>query len=218
MLLSIAKCLAMVMVVLLAAWVGSWIPPAIGAKRPPPPPAPVPETGQTQCWDGSGLPIPCEGTGQDGDLRAGAPWPMPRFTDHGNGTVTDRLTGLIWLQEADCLATLMWAQALAAADALADDPTSTTTDCGLSDGSQLGDWRVPTVKELQSLVDFSTFSPALPAGYPFTYAGNPFPIYWSSTSYEFNPGNAWVVDLVDGSTNDDVKDVAHRVWPVRGGP
>src|SRR5918992_5748088 len=61
-------------------------------------PAPVEQTGQTQCWDTAGALIPCEGTGQDGDIQAGVAWPVPRFTDRGNGTVRDNLTGLIWLQ------------------------------------------------------------------------------------------------------------------------
>jgi hypothetical protein len=64
--------------------------------------APVPKTGQTTCWDEHGEPINCEGTGQDGELQKGVPWPDPRFTDNADGTVTDNLTGLIWLRNADC--------------------------------------------------------------------------------------------------------------------
>jgi hypothetical protein len=50
--------------------------------------APVPQTGQTLCVDQSGS-INCAGTGQDGDLQAGVALPQPRFTDNGDGTVTD---------------------------------------------------------------------------------------------------------------------------------
>jgi len=39
----------MLMVVLIAAWVGGWVTPVAGAKKPPPPRAPVPQTGQTGC-------------------------------------------------------------------------------------------------------------------------------------------------------------------------
>lgn len=49
----------------------------------------VPKTGQTTCYDANGSVIPCAGTGQDGDIQAGVAWPDPRFTDNGNGTVTD---------------------------------------------------------------------------------------------------------------------------------
>jgi hypothetical protein len=62
----------------------------------------VRKTGQTGCWDSSGAVIACAGTGQDGELQKGAALPSPRFTDNGDGTVTDNLTGLIWLKNADC--------------------------------------------------------------------------------------------------------------------
>ena len=52
-----------------------------------------PATGQMTCWDTNGNVIPCAGTGQDGDLRKGAPL---SYTDNGNGTVTDNNTGLVW--------------------------------------------------------------------------------------------------------------------------
>ncbi|HEX9868842.1 MAG TPA: hypothetical protein VGC99_09650 [Candidatus Tectomicrobia bacterium] len=73
-----------------------------GAKKPPPPPAPVPQTGQTQCWDASGVLIDCADTGEDGELQAGVRSPVPRFTDRGNGSVRDNLTGLIWLKFPNC--------------------------------------------------------------------------------------------------------------------
>jgi len=56
--------------------------------------APVGKTGQATCYNAAGEGIDCAGTGQDGSLRAGVGWPDPRFTDNGDGTVTDRLTGL----------------------------------------------------------------------------------------------------------------------------
>ena len=37
----------------------------------------------------------------DGDIRAGKPWPNPRFSDNGNQTVTDNLTGLVWTRDAN---------------------------------------------------------------------------------------------------------------------
>jgi len=60
----------------------------------------LPQTGQTGCWDINGTTVTCTGTGQDGDKLAGVPLPVPRFTDNSNGTVTDNLTGLIWLKNA----------------------------------------------------------------------------------------------------------------------
>jgi hypothetical protein len=63
----------------------------------------LPQTGQTKCYDLSGTEIPCEGTGQDGDVRAGLSRPDPRFTDNGNGTATDNLTGLTWTRDANVM-------------------------------------------------------------------------------------------------------------------
>jgi hypothetical protein len=107
-------------------------------------PAPVPQTGQTQCWDPSAntsnVLIPCANTGLDGDLQAGVPLPSPRFTDPGNGTVRDNLTRLIWLKQANCFGTRSLANALEAATTLASG------SCGLSDGSVEGNWRLPNVK------------------------------------------------------------------------
>jgi len=55
----------------------------------------LPKTGQTTVYS----------TGDDGDIQAGVSWPSPRFMDNGDGTITDNLTGLMWLQDANCIAT-----------------------------------------------------------------------------------------------------------------
>ena len=59
------------------------------------------------CWDANGLSIACAGTGQDGELQKGVSVD-PRFTDNADGTVTDNLTGLIWLKDVDCLGFKTW--------------------------------------------------------------------------------------------------------------
>ncbi len=41
--------------------------------------------------------------GDDGDLQTGVVLPEPRFTDNGNGTITDNLTGFLWTKDAGCL-------------------------------------------------------------------------------------------------------------------
>ena len=55
------------------------------------------------CYDPDGKIIDCAGTGQDGELQAGVAWPEPRFIDNRDGTVTDNLTGLMWLKDAGCM-------------------------------------------------------------------------------------------------------------------
>src|SRR6266513_2316543 len=59
---------------------------------------PLPVTGQTTCWDSNGNVIPCAGTGQDGELRKGAPL---AYVDEGDGTVTDVNTWLVWEKLSD---------------------------------------------------------------------------------------------------------------------
>ena len=185
---------AVMLVAVVAAWIGLLVPPALAKK------APVERTGQTTSY----------ADGDDGDIQAGVPWPTPRFTDKRNGTVKDNLTGLIWLKNANCfVGGVTWAQALTDANSLADG------SCGLSDGSVAGAWRLPNVKELQSLVDFGNANPALPSGHPFS--GVQASHCWSSTTRPDAPGVAWLVHLHDdGRTDGAGKDATALVWPVQG--
>lgn len=183
-------------------WMRMW--PVRGGKEPR-----IAQTGQKRCFDSFGQPIACGGTGQDADVQAGVPVPTPRFTDNGDGTVTDLLTRLIWLKNANAFDTKTWSQALAACNSLASGMM------GLSDRSQVGDWRLPNVFELRSLMDYSTFNPALPADHPFLNVSPS--LYWSSTTVASAPNLARFVFVGIGPSVWDHKNVLLRVWPVRGG-
>lgn len=192
--------------------------------------APVPQTGQRISIQ----------PGDDGDIQAGVAWPDPRFTvnvnesedfnqndvcdgsETCNGTVTDKLTGLVWLQNANCFGTDNWYNAIAAANGLTGDGTSS---CGLNDNSQVGDWRLPNVKEIQSLMDYGHSFPTLllPADHPFTDVqvggiNEPPSSYWTSTStgssndgvYSVSLSVGWVERLSIEGTNFSL-----FVWPVR---
>lgn len=171
--------------------------------------AQVPQTGQTAIY----------ATGDDGDLRAGVPSPEPRFTDNGDGTITDNLSGLIWLKNANCFGTKAWSIAITDASTLNDG------ECGLSDGSMEGVWRLPNVKELQSLISIQYSLPALSdtEGTRKWVEGDPFSDvqsgynYWSSNTNVNNASIAWVVYLGLDYVYDDSKASIGHVWPVRGG-
>jgi hypothetical protein len=180
-------------------------------------PAQVPRTGQTVCYSASGTEISCTGTGQDGEYQNGIAWPSPRFITSTTGVVTDTLTGLVWLQDAGCLGAQTWANALTSANSLYDGWTGDGSggDCGLSDGSSAGDWRLPNVRELQSLVDYGRDTPAVPDGHPFASISSSY--YWSSTTFARITSNAWGVHLGDGNVDRGDKAGTDYVWPVRGG-
>lgn len=175
----------------------------------------LPQTGQTGCWSSNGSPVVCGGTGQDGDKLKGTVWPDPRFTDNGNGTVTDTLTGLIWLKDANCFGVQSWQNALVSVKTLQGN----NSICSLNDGSLAGDWRLPNRKEMQSLIDHQNSFPALPAAHPFMnvqFSADYAIYYWSSSSVKNAGDNSWFVDMFDGWVNFDPKIDDQYIWPVRG--
>ena len=155
-------------------------------------------------------------SGDDGDLQRGVAWPNPRFTDNGDGTVKDNLTGLIWMKNANCFGTKTWNNALTSCNTLADG------QCGLLDGSQPGDWRLPNRKELESLIHLGYYNPSLPntegtgqwkEGDPFTGVRSYY--YWSSTTRAYGTVGAWSVVLNYGVVDYYDKDYDYYVWCVR---
>lgn len=172
-------------------------------------PAPLFKTGQKKCWDQRGEEINCRGTGQDGDVQAGEAWPVPRFQDNRDGTITDRLTNLTWLKQADCFGRHTWLETMMEAKALANGK------CGLTDRSRPGDWRMPNIIELRSIVDFGTIRPALPEGHPFV---NFEPaVYWSSSTTPAFTSLGWFTTMGVGPHVFDLKVNRFRMLPVRGG-
>ncbi len=189
--------------------------------------ASVPKTGQAAV----------NGTRDDGQLQTGVAWPSPRFSryfsvlssgmpvnmvipDPPQGRVVkDHLTGLIWLGDPDCFTARSWSAALSAANGLKNG------DCGLTDGSSAGDWRLPNVRELQSLVHYGVYDPAVPntMGNGKWTSGEPFDhvrlsTYWSSTTLAgISTTSAWYVDMQTGDVSSAAKSGNRYVWPVRGG-
>ena len=129
--------------------------------------------------------------------------PGERLAPDGD-SVRDQLTGLIWSRNADPLGrSLPWKEALAAVDELNRAALDRATD-----------WRMPNIRELESLVDLQADSPALPAGHPFT---NVRDVYWSSTTSVYEARYAWALYSRDGMVGVGFKpDTGFHLWPVRG--
>jgi uncharacterized protein DUF1566 len=181
------------MIAVIAVGMGVWVQPAAAEK------ARVEVTGQTTSY----------AKGDDGDIQAGVQFPKKRFRDKGDGTVVDKLTGLIWLKDTNCFGQLSWPDALQAANTLA------ARRCHLNDGSRAADWRLPNIKELQSLADFGQLFPALPPGHPFLNVQSD--AYWSSTTDALSPVLAWILYMPAGGAVAVGKENFHSVWPVRCG-
>lgn len=125
-------------------------------------------TGQTNCYDKFGFNTICAETGQDGEYRAGAEWPSPRFTDKKDGTIVDRLTGLMWIKDANIVGgAIRWE----------DAASYIKTFRGMYG---YNDWRIPTANELESLIDAGQIYPAVSTDHLFANIASGG--YWSSTS------------------------------------
>jgi hypothetical protein len=158
--------------------------------------------------------------GDDGTLRMGVPLNFPRFVDNANGTVTDTVTGLIWLKQANCI-NQTWSAAVAAVNALASG------QCGLTDGSTAGNWRMPNRNEMQSLSDRMETNHSDFFNSTYTYPdGSPFlgPVfsnfmvsqyYWTSTTDAFDPTEAWTVYSCDFGVYDTSKGISGYTLAVR---
>jgi hypothetical protein len=182
----------------------------------------LPVTGQTVCQDTGGNTVNCSATGQDGELRKGDSWPTPRFSPSGEGAVSDHLTGLIWMRDANLITTrdrefdhdgavndgaVTWQHALGYVKKLNDE-------------EYLGynDWRLPNIREIKSLIHYASASPSAwlketEQGFVNVQDG----LYWSSTTSALSCSMAWTAAFLIGSLNVADKDETHFfVWPVRG--
>jgi len=187
----------------------------------------LPKTGQTKCYDTAGVDIPCAGTGQDGDILAGVPWPDPRFTTNGSPsladtTITDNLTGLVWASNANIMPTRDpgWDK-----DALVNDGCVTWQHAldyvaKLNGENYLGhsDWYLPNVNELESLVNAGEENGSAVWLKTQGFTNVATADYWSSTNSPVYTYDAWYVEVSSGQVRLYEKSFDKRVWPVRSGP
>lgn len=138
---------------------------------------------------------------------------VDRFEDNGDGTITDKKTGLMWIKNGwriEFLAATSWYDA--------------KKKCARFKVGGYGDWRLPTVKEWQSLVDRSVSSPALVEPNPFENIVTHMP-YWSDTEYAYGDKytkggtgtrNSFTVMLYSGRFGQQPKSELAFILPVRG--
>ncbi len=120
------------------------------------------------------------------------------FTANGDGTITDENTGLMWQQAGDGTA-VAWEEALEYAESLT---------LGEHD-----DWRLPNIKELRSISDDDLANSSFDTNYFTGYSSG----YWSSTTEQNHPEEAWNVDFSYGLISHTIKTTALNVRCVRGG-
>jgi len=174
---------------------------------PPPSGGALPATGQTACYgyvaEQGWVEVPCDSAeypGQDGYYQAGCP-SAGRLTDNGDGTVTDNCTGLVWqkdtadvngdgqiIYEWDGGDLITWQAALKYCESL--------------EFAGHDDWRLPNVRELQSIVDYGRWNPSIDPVF-----GAESGWYWSSSTGVGNPGYAWYVNFGGGNVGLDSADV-----------
>ncbi|MBA3052266.1 DUF1566 domain-containing protein [bacterium] len=151
----------------------------------------LPDTGQATGY----------GTGDDADYNPVAT--QMSYMDNSDGTVTDNLTGLMWLQDANYYnggASQTWEQAL--------------SGCESFSYAGYSDWRLPNMKELLSIVKYEGSAPLISTTY---FLNNQINFYWTSTTVPGNPTIAIDVNFDSGEAYGNDKTDAYYVRPVRGG-
>ena len=158
----------------------------------------LPDTGIELCYnDTQEVECPTSGEpfyGQDAQYSKN---PMS-FTDRGDGTVTDNVTGLTWQQEDDYV-TRTWYEAIDYCERLV-----------LADHT---DWRLPDEYELQGIVDYGRYNPSIDTTY-FPRTASFW--YWSSSTCADDLDDAWVVYFYFGDAQKNYKHFHRYVRCVRG--
>ena len=162
----------------------------------------LPATGQTKCYKDVGglvwLEVPCDEApcqGQDGSYARDCP-SAGRFIDHGDGTVTDTCTGLMWQKQT---ADVDGDGFIGAGDQISwCDAVNYCQDLSFAGYY----WRLPNVRELQSIVDYGRLDPSID---PVFESETDW--YWTSTSVTSDPGSAWYIGFGVGevTSNSDGK-------------
>jgi hypothetical protein len=189
----------------------------------------LPDTGVTRCYTDTGetdcggfASVVCPFRGGDGSLRTGCPYDADRFTVNADDTVIDNCTGLQWQRfaadkDGDNAITAVdkftWCEALKYCEELSFAGRT--------------DWRLPNVRELESLIDYGRISPAIDPLFRLQGGGagdggggvaDTSNGFWSSTTSASQGTSAWIMDFDTGSSEGFMTKTANFfVRSVRGG-
>lgn len=139
--------------------------------------------------------------------------PNSIYTDHGDGTITDNATGLMWMKcslgqsgltcNGDA-SSFTWKSALDAAQ------TANSGEGTLG----YSDWRLPNIKELGSLTEKACYLPSINAN---VFPNTPSEVYWTATPTPQVDADAWCIYFHHGYDCTGNKNFAYDVRLVRGG-
>jgi hypothetical protein len=127
------------------------------------------------------------------------PYVAPAQPTSTANTVYDASTGLRWQDDSD-------------AKTLKRDWKGAKSYCENLTLDGYRDWRLPSIKELQSIVDITKYDPAIKAGFSNTASS----WYWSASPHVDNDSYAWIVRFHDGGTGYNSKTYKYYVRCVRG--
>jgi hypothetical protein len=160
-------------------------------------------TDQSRCYNESGHEISCAGSGQDAENSCPRQPATHRFETRG-GVVIDRATGLAWSQNASpATFPMSWAEAFEYIDHL-----NRSRHCGVNN------WRLPSRRELFTLISHRCINPALPEGHPFIDIFSGY--YWTASPCRRLADQAWYIHLGGGRIYRGMKANSYMVWPAAG--
>jgi len=178
-------------------------PPALCLPKSDGGPPGLPDTGLL-CYRACAT-LTCHG--QDGFYQTGCP-NDGRFVINGDGTATDNCTGLMWQEQTADLNgdgagndadKVLWCEAI--------DYCENLTFAGHDD------WRLPNVRELESIVDYGRQGPSIDPVF-----GAVSDLYASSSPFVTGPGSLWVIDFNDGKSSHPGNNTPVHVRAVRVAP
>jgi hypothetical protein len=147
--------------------------------------------------------------GDDGDLKRGAGM---RYALNGDGTVTDLNTAMMWSLKTDDSGLHDKDDSFLWSDAAAESAWDWLEDVNTDALGGYSDWRLPNVRELESLTDIGAAGPMIPSDFANTISGP----YWTSTTSATATSDAWSVDFSTGAVTPTGKDQAGYVRAIRG--